>query len=104
MDIDKELLITEKEEESAMGFKPYIRHKRRRMSMLSSVILLLATVALILTLTRLLTGNRLRLSSIQFILFESDNGKPQLLKVDFVAEGKCPCFHITFVRTILRVP
>ena len=94
MDIDKEPLITEKEEESTMGFKPYIKHRRRRMSMLSSVILLLATVALILTLTRLLAGNRLRLSSIQLILFESDNGKSQLIKVDFVADGKCTCLYL----------
>ena len=94
MDIDKEPLLSEKEEEAMRRYNFYMRHRRRRMSTFSSIIVLLVTVALIITLTRFLAGTRLRLGNIQLILFQSDAGKSQLSGIDFVAEGNCRYFHI----------
>ena len=87
MDLDLEPLITERKGGLTMGQKPKVHvysSRKRRRSVLASLILTVAIVGLILAVTRLIVGRPVRFTNIQFILFE---GETQLPKVDFVAEG-----------------
>ena len=91
MDLDSELLITERKGELTMGRKHKQRmHSsyRRRRTLLSSLILTLAMVGLILVLKRLFIGRPLQLTNVQFIFFETSQDEAQLSKVDFMAQGK----------------
>ena len=90
MDLDSELLITERKGELTMGrkHKQRMHSSYRRRTLLSSLILTLAMVGLILVLKRLFIGRPLQLTNVQFKFFETSQDEAQLSKVDFMAQGK----------------